>query len=439
MTPREAAARALYQVSEQGGYSNLVLHGALEPLENERDRAFCTALFYGVLERQITLDYILYPYLRRPPSQLDPLVRVLLHCGLYQIVYLSVPSSAAVFETVSLAKSMGRSRQAGFLNGVLRSFLRDGAIVRWPPEGTDAYDSAYYACPNWLVRLWKRAYGDVAARRMMAASLERPPIFVRANLCRTSIPTLCAELIAAGVQAEPVTELPGCLRVVGAVERLPGLQEGLFHIEDAAAQLAVRLLGARSGETVIDVCAAPGGKSFSIAEVMGDDGRVYAFDNQEHRVGLVAEGARRLGLASIQAAVQDAAQPREELLGSADRVLCDLPCSGLGVIRRKPEIKHKPQQALAGLPKLQSELLRQSARYVRPGGTLLYTTCTLHPSENEQVADRFLAEQQAFAPDPFDEAELPAEFTGIRSAPHQLTLLPGPTDGFFMARWKRAR
>ena len=327
MTPREAAARALLQVNARGGYSNLVLHGALEPLENERDRAFCTALFYGVLERQITLDYILYPYLRRPPSQLDPLVRVLLHSGLYQIVYLSVPSSAAVFETVSLAKSMGRSRQAGFLNGVLRSFLRDGAVVRWPPEGTDAYDSAYYSCPNWLVRLWKRAYGDVAARRMMAASLERPPLFVRANLCRTSIPALCAELIAAGVQATPVAELPGCLRVEGPVERLSGLREGLYHMEDAAAQLAVRLLGARSGETVIDVCAAPGGKSFSIAEQMGDDGTVYAFDNQAHRIGLVEEGARRLGLSSVRAEVQDAAQPRAELLGRADRVLCDLPLS----------------------------------------------------------------------------------------------------------------
>ena len=149
------------------------------------------------------------------------------------------------------------------------------------------------------------------------------------------------------------------------------------------------------------------------------------------------EGARRLGLTSVRAEVQDAAQPRAELLGRADRVLCDLPCSGLGVIRRKPEIKHKPQESLAGLPKLQSELLRQSARYVRPGGTLLYTTCTLHPSENEQVADRFLSGQEGFVPFPFEEAELPAEFAGLRPAPHQMTLLPGPTDGFFLARFRR--
>ncbi len=421
---REAAARALMRMDGAGAYSNLVIDALIAKNGlTPRDGAFAAALFYSTLERMLTIDHILARYSAKPLSALTPAVRASLRLGICQLLYMDgVDDYAAVSESVNLVKALGCARASGFVNGVLRAFLRDGKAVP-PAEGSRAERLAVeYSCPAWLVEVWLASYGEEAALRMLAGSLGKAPVYLRANTLLTTPEALCERLASEGAQAVPAAPPDGCVAVRGrlAVETLPAFAEGLFHVQDRASQLCAEALGALPGERVLDACAAPGGKTFTAAERMENRGEVVARDLHRKRADLVEKGARRLGVSIVTASAGDAGI-FDPALGKFDRVLCDVPCSGFGVIRRKPEIKYKPRESIQNLPEIQYKILQTSAQYLRSGGRLVYSTCTLLPAENERVVERFLAENEAFVP-------LSEEIhTGERE----------DTDGFFTACLER--
>ncbi len=391
------------------------------------DRRFISALYYGVIERRITLDAVIAKYSRRPIDKLNLEIREILRMGIYQLLYMdSVPDSAAVDESVKLAK-INNSSASGFVYAVLRSFVRDGKKL------PDSSLSLTYSCPEWLVNMWLRDYGEEIALSILSSSLGRPPTTVRFNTCKFDISDIIAELANDGIEAVPNVIIPDCydLRNCGSAEKLSAYKKGMFHVQDASCQLCACELGAREGETVLDVCSAPGGKAFTTAEIMNDRGRIFAFDLHENRAKLIIEGAKRLNLSIISASTNNAKVYNSEI-PAADRVLCDVPCSGLGVIGRKPEIKYNyaSEDDLSQFPIVQYEILKTSAQYVKPGGTLMYSTCTLNRNENDNIAEKFLKEN----PD-FKGSKL-SRFDDYKATITPATCQYGG-DGFFMAKFLR--
>lgn len=437
---RQLAVEALCRVNGKGGYSNLVLDGILSGREGlpSREKGFATALFYGVLERQITLDRYIESLSRIPPSKVSPLVREILRVSLYQLLYMEdIPPSAAVNEGVELTRRLGQRYAAGFVNGLLRSFLRGERQLPVLPGETGAQRlSVEYSCPLWLVEEWMDDYGEENTRSILSASLGQPPLYARVNTQRFTCSQLLELLTGDGVSAQPVPGPEGCTDGAvrfqsGGIEQLEAYRAGAFHLQDLSSQLCARLTDARPGMRVLDLCSAPGGKAFTLAQLMEDRGELIACDLHEKRVGLIRQGAERLGLRCIQPTVNDAARFRESL-GSFDRVLCDVPCSGFGIVRRKPEIKYKSPEEVRKLPEIQYKILETSANYVKEGGMLIYSTCTLRREENDRVVDRFLKEHGDFVPDPLP-AWLDPQGTG------RITLFPSrmDSDGFFIARLRR--
>lgn len=440
---RAAALTALLQVEENEGYSNIVIDKAIRKYELEKkDAALATAIFYGVLERRITLDYLLSKFSKLPLNSLSPEVLNILRIGAYQILYLEkIPHSAAVNEAVNAASGNKKLEKAkGFINGVLRSLVRSLDHLPYPDEKRSPKKalSVKYSIPEWLLTLWEKSYGKNTALQMAEALQKRLPVYARVNTTKISTEVLLQRLEEEGVTAWKVDLLPDAiaLKGTGAVDHLSSFQEGLFHIQDLSSQLCCHLLAPKPGERVADLCAAPGGKTFTMAELMEGTGTVLSFDKYKGKVGLIRKGAERLSLSNIEAWIRDSTNPEEALL-NADRVLCDAPCAGLGIIGRKPEIRYKDPKTLEGLPELQFTILEQAARQVKDGGVLAYSTCSLNPAENGQVAERFLKEHPEFSPLPLVLPETVKR--GIEEPEHQLTLLPhiNDTDGFFVALFQK--
>ncbi len=441
-TARGVALDALLQMEKNERYSNLVIDKALKAAGlDRRDGALASAVFYGVLERRLTLDFFIAQCLRDPQKKLDRTVRMALRCGAYQILYLDrVPDSAAVNETVNALKARGKAASAGFVNGVLRTLSRRKGELSCEkgklsfPEGDDPKAwSLRYSVPEQLIRLWRDSYGAENTRRLLEAFEEKPELYLRVNTQRTTMEALQASLRERGAELEMLDFPSGCARLAysGSPAALPEFEKGLFHVQDLSAQLVCEILDPKPGETVCDCCAAPGGKTFTIAEKLEGSGSVTALDLYKGRVGLISQGAARLGLENVSPRVADLSKPVEGL-PPMDRVLCDAPCSGFGVIRRKPEIRYKDISCLEELPGLQLSILQNAARLVKPGGVLVYSTCTLNPAENGGVADRFLQENNGFQPMPID---LPGIRRTVEEPPHHFTMTPfaGASDGFFAA------
>lgn len=413
-----------------GGYSGLVARGELARVADPADRRFAAALFYGALERAVTVEAILAPRLRQG-ARTDPRVRAILMIGVCQLLFMGgVPTPAAVYETVELARAMGRPGAVGFLNAVLRGILRDwrgleSFAAKFPePQRTSILCSA----PVWLVEKVKGQHGQRGVDFLLQ-SLGPRPTYLRVNPLRITDEALIETLAREGITTLP-TDLPHCLRCesIPQVNALESYKKGLFHLQNKASQYAAEAVGAQAGQRVIDVCAAPGGKSFTIAQGMGDTGAVDSRDSDPARAGLIAEGAARLGLRCVTATVADAAAMRHSP-GDADAVLCDLPCSGFGVIAAKPEIRLKKPEDIRGLPKLQAAILESACKLVRPGGAMVISTCTILREENGDLLAAFLEDHPEFA---LCERAHPA----LHANPVQL-LEPG-LDGFFIAKLRRA-
>lgn len=423
MDERQTAFRVLLRVEREKAYSNLALDAELKRSANGAPTAFVTALVYGALERQITLDFVLQQYLRQPLRKLRPEVRVILRMGVLQLYFMDkIPASAAVNESVKLVKKNGCAYAAGLVNSVLRKISE--TPLTYPKTGDLVSDwSIRYACPKALVEYFIKDYGEADAQGILSASLSGAPTVLRVNTLKTTAKDLQNRL-----QTEGIETIPGALENVlivqkgGALEQLSSYQEGLFHVQDTASALCVQALELQPGQTLLDMCAAPGGKSFTAAEIMQNRGKILAFDLHEHRVRLIADGAKRLGISIIDAHAQDAAAFHADLLKTADRVLCDVPCSGLGVLRRKPEIRLRELTFIDNLTDIQYNILVHASKYLRMDGVLVYSTCTLSRAENEGVCDRFLRENPAYQKD--------GDYK---------TLLPHKdgTDGFFIARLRR--
>lgn len=431
---RMTTAKALLRVSA-GGFSNLVLDSALEEADfSSRDRAFISALFYGVLERRITLDTLIKKYVTKPMDKLSPEVLEVLRMGFYQILYMnSVPDNAAVNESVELIKGLGGGKASGFVNGVLRSFIRDGKKADFSYLKGLRRLSTEYSAPLWLCEKWCVEFGPERTQKALRASLGAPPIYVRVNTVKTTADELKSALEGEGVSVSETEILPTALILdAAAPQNTKCYKDGLFHVQDISSQLCALAVGAGKEERVLDVCAAPGGKSFTVAEYMGNTGELVACDLHPKRANLVKTGGERLGLTNISARANDATIYKEEL-GAFDRVLCDVPCSGLGVIRRKPEIRFKKPEDLTSLPKIQYKIASTSARYLKEGGTMIYSTCTLSKDENEAVVQR-LMEEDGLIPQ-----KLPEELQRYSSDGYSVTLLPGEinSDGFFFARLRK--
>lgn len=427
---RICAYKVLKAVSVSGAFSPRALDAEIKRASlSEQDASLAANVVYGTLEREALLDAYIDRELARK-GKLRAEIRVILRLSAYQLLFCEkIPAYSAINDGVELAKSVD-PHSGGFVNAVLRNIDRHKGESVLPDAETDpaGYLSLRYSVEKWIAEEWIKEYGFAAAEALLAACEGRPPLTVRVNTLKTDSGLLAAAFAAAGVKAEKHPLAPDMLTVIGtgAVDGLAAYSEGLFHVQDAASALCCGLLGVKPGDTVYDVCAAPGGKSFTLAEMMKNEGVLRSFDISEKKLGMLREGAERLGISVIAAEARNAAEA--EPLPEADAVLCDVPCSGLGVIRRKPEIRRKRASEVAALPEIQAKILKNSSRCLRRGGTLVYSTCTLLRAENEVVVERFLAENPDFAPLPF--------ITPLGVEDWRVTLRPDlcGTDGFFMAR-----
>lgn len=418
-------ALALAVLEKQFGaeqYSNIALDTAIKrnPL-SDADRGLLTALVYGVIERKLTLEHILKGLSDRPLEELDGRTHLLLLLGLYQLQYLDrVPDHAAVNETVSLASK----RTRGFVNAILREHLRRGKRFSLPDPESDpiGYLSVNYSFGKEICARFLSAFGMERAKNLLDAFNRPSPLTLRVNTLRTSREELLSCLREAGYAAEPTRESEDGIRLPSApVTSLPGFAQGEFFVQDEASQLCVKALDAKGGMTVLDTCACPGSKSFGIAIRMGNAGSVLSCDLHQNKLSLVESGAARLGISILTTEARDARAEKTEWTESFDRVLCDVPCSGFGVFAKKPELRYKDPKQSEALPGIQSAILQNASRFLKPGGLLVYSTCTLLPEENGENVATFLRTH--------------GEFTLLR----ERTLYPDldGTDGFYFAVLKK--
>ena len=435
--PRNVALNILLKIEQDNAYSNIALNNAIK--ENKLsglDSSFVSALVYGVLERKITLDYIIKQYSKIPLRKIEIKTKTILRLGILQLLFMDkIPESAAVNESVNLAKKHKLQKSSGFINGILRNITRAEEKYKLPDKSDKLmYYSVKYSATQELVRLWINSYGELNAEKLLESLSGRPKICARINTLKTDKESLTAELAKENVIVGEIPFLENAitLSTTGSIERLSAYKSGKFHIQDASSQLCVHFLSPKPREVMLDVCSAPGGKSFTAAQYMGDRGKVFSCDLYDHKLKLIESGAKRLGINSIVTLKRDGASS-DIPLPLADKILCDVPCSGLGILSRKPEIRYKVDLITEDLPDLQYKILCQSAQYLANGGRLVYSTCTLNPAENNENARRFLKEHPDFygvslkLPDSVSRA--------FEENDYELTLMPhtAGTDGFYIA------
>ena len=429
MSARKLALKVLSRCRRDGGYSNLTLDSALKNSElSDADKALATQLVFGVITRKITLDHYISKLSSIGGSKIEPDVRDVLRMGLYQLIYLDrIPAHAAVNESVTLVPSRAR----GFVNAVLRNWQRKGKDIALPDDPIEKM-SVLRSYPVELCEKLVAEYGYSDADACLESMNETPPLTVRVNTIKTSRDDLLRVFLENGIDAEAGIVSPYAIRVKGTpITRLLGFDEGVFFAQDEASQICVAALGVKPGDTVIDVCSAPGGKSFGAAMMMENTGKIHSFDLHDSKISLIRSGAENLGINIIEARAADARDFVGALSESADAVLCDVPCSGYGVMAKKPEIRFKSLSDAARLPEIQYAILENASKYVKKGGTLVYSTCTILPEENGKNVERFISEHKNFIPEGFT--------FGGRVFDAQTTLLPHKdgTDGFFVAKFTK--
>ena len=440
MDAREVALLTLNACERQGGWSDGVLKKQLAQSElDSRDAGLATQLCFGVLQNKLLLDFYLSKFSNIPLKRMESKVIQAMRIGLYQMLFLTrIPHSAAVNSAVELTRRHCKNpRASGMVNGILRALERTlDRLPTIPMEDEAEYLSTLYSHPRWLVETWMNQLGRQETEQLLAANNATPSITAQVNTCRISSAALMGRLSEAGVDAQIHPWLKDCIviRETGDLERLDSFQDGAFYVQDPASRLAVMAAGVQPGMRVLDACAAPGGKSFALSIAMENRGEVISCDLHPHKKKLMEAGAKRLGLDCMKPQTADATVFRDEWERGFDLVVADVPCSGLGVIRKKPDIRFKDAQPLEDLPEVQTRILDNVSRYVRPGGVLLYSTCTLLERENGHIVDTFLEKHKDFTAEQF---QLPEPIGVV--AEGRLTLWPhrNDTDGFFFARLRR--
>lgn len=445
VSEREIVLAVLTEVLEDGRFSHVVLRSVLEKYQylQKKERAFITRVTEGTLEHLIEIDYILDTFSKIEVKKMKPVIRNILRSSVYQLKYMdSVPDAAVCNEAVNLAVKKGFRSLKGFVNGLLRNVARNLESVVYPSEGLEAL-SIRYSMPVWILNMWSAVYDAGSLETMLAAFQEEMPLTIRCNQVRATPGQLRARLEAEGVKVRQHPYLPYAFWISGYdhLQSLKSFQEGWFSVQDVSSMLAVELSGVKEGDQVLDVCAAPGGKALHMAEKLNQTGHVRARDLTEYKVRLIEENIRREGAANIEAAVWDAAQPEAGSADSADIVMADVPCSGLGVLGRKTDLRYKvTPEGLEDLVRLQRKILSTVQAYVKPGGTLMYSTCTIHSGENEENVRWFLEHFPQFALQSL-KTDVCEELRDRVDEEGWLQLLPGinKSDGFFIAKLIRRR
>lgn len=428
MTGRDAALRALLACRKSGAWSDGALKELLRGMER-REAALASRLCYGVLQNRMLLDWQLAQFTKL--KKLQPAVHEILRLALYQLTLADkIPASAAVNEAVEQTKRFANPQAARLVNAVLRNALRAQPLPQ--PESL----SVKYSHPQELTELFLEQFGPETTETLLKSHNEAPQTVLQINLLRTTTQEVMKALLGANVECSVHPWLPDCLTVrgTGSLEQLAAFEQGLLYVQDAAARLAVEAAGLEPDMRVLDCCAAPGGKSFAAAIAMQNRGSITSCDIHPHKLQLIERGAARLGISILQTRLQDASKPVPEWESAMDAVLADVPCSGLGVIRKKPDIRYKSLAQTEHLPEIQLAILRQQAHYVKPGGVLLYSTCTILKRENENVVQAFLRDEPLF----FAETVHFPQNSGIPDGA-MTTLLPCThgTDGFFICKLRR--
>ncbi|MDE6657040.1 MAG: 16S rRNA (cytosine(967)-C(5))-methyltransferase RsmB [Oscillospiraceae bacterium] len=420
---RATAVKLLLKTFENNSYSNFVLDKELKNSSlSAQEKAFCTQLYYGVIERLLTLEYILEVYSNKKPEKLDDPVKYILYLGFYQLKYCDkIPDSASINESVKLAKYFKKKSASGFINAVLRKFQRADKKI---PLTTNKWINMqmHYSAPVKLLQKVIAEHGEKFANTFFENSLCPPPCMIRYNnLKKGDLQEL---------NPKPCDKLENAYQITAPdIRNTKAFQQGLFHVQDLSSQFCCKVLNAQAGEIILDMCSAPGGKAFTIAEDMQNQGHVYAFDLHPHRVKLIQQGAERLGLTCVHTDVKNATE-YDSNIPKADRILCDVPCSGFGVIRRRPEIKYKSLESIQELPELQYKILENASRYLKSDGILVYSTCTIFAQENQEVIKKFLDNHADFELVALQELNI-IEGWAVLSAEY------ADCDGFFIAKLHR--
>ena len=441
VTARYGAVEVVVQVLEDGAYANIAVNKYLRTHNvNDMERRLLTEIVYGTVKAVGTIDWYLAQCVTRPLDKIDAFILNILRISVYQLLYMDkIPASAACNEAVKLARKFSHEGTAKFVNGVLRGLLRKQDQLHFPDreQATADYLSLAYYHPRWLVKKWLKNYGQEATEALCAFNNSPAAVCLRANTLVTSRENLLQELVDLGAEAG----LSRWSRDGLVCGRLPGMStmfsqlQDKFYVQDESSMLVADVLDPQSGETIIDMCSAPGGKTTHVAQKMGNQGVIYAGDVHEHKLKLIEENAQRLGISIIKPYLQDATEFVEKWEGLADRVLVDAPCSGLGVLRRRAEARWRKQRSdLKLFPPLQLAILTNAARYVKPGGTLVYSTCTIEQAENHYLVAEFLA-----AHPEWHYAGFIHPLTG--EAVEELQLLPqvDGIDGFYICKLERNR
>jgi len=427
---RKTAANMLLNIEKNGAYINIEMNKLRSgEKHNEKDIRLIGEIVNGVIKRKLTLDYIISLHSSTKLKKISPYVLNVLRIGAYQLLFMDkIPPSAAVDECVKAIKKSSVSRLSGYVNAVLRAVKKDD-LLNLSDENAENL-SIKHSYPLWLVKRWEREFGLDFTKELLVSLNKKSPLYIRCNTLVNSLEEFKDNLNNAQIEYEEVKidsfkdyNYSFKLSNIKDISRVPGFSDGSFYIQDPAASLAAYLLEPKEDDFIIDLCAAPGGKSLFLADLINNKGKIISCDIFEHKLKLIEENAKRYKAEAIEPTLNDASVLKEEWVNSADRVLCDVPCSGFGVFAKKPELRYKDPAASAALPDIQLAILKNASAYLKVGGKLVYSTCTLLPEENEENVSRFLAESNGF------------------ERKEQRTLYPDTdgTDGFFYAVFERVR
>lgn len=432
-TVREKVAQILTDIEKDDTYLQLALKKELDTLE-AKDKGFANELIYGTIKWRLRLDYVLDQFSKTPVKKMKPFVRQLMRMSVYQILFLDkVPASAAINEAVKIMHKRKMSNLSGFVNGVLRNIDRNKSEITYPNL------SVYYSIPEWIITRWMKYYGEMETKAICESLSQRARVCIRINTLKTTKDKVKALLSEEGITVLEEGFLPESLYIhaPSGIHHSPSFKGGLWTVQDESAMLVGHVLGPEKGDEILDVCSAPGGKTVHLAELMQNEGHIIGADIHEHKIELIEKNAKRLGASIVEGKLQDGMLINEDWKEKFDKILLDAPCSGLGIIKRKPDIRYaKDETAIRDINNIQRKLLKNAINYLKKDGILVYSTCTLTQEENQNMVEYALSLGLQLDAIPYD---MPACLKPYIKDNAYIEILPHvtDTDGFFMARFRK--